>query len=52
MEAIVLKFYLLPDAQFGFRENHNTELAIINSINFIINLIDAYTPVSGLYRVV
>ena len=34
---------------FRFRENHNTELAVLHALNYIIKSLDNNSPVLGLF---
>ena len=39
----------MSNSQFGFRSNHNTELAILHAFDFILKSLDARIPVVSLY---
>ncbi len=49
LESFITKFHILSDYQFGFRKGHNTEMAVINAINYINKSIDSKVPVLALY---
>jgi hypothetical protein len=43
------KYHILSDTQFGFRKNRNTELAVLNAVNYITKALDNDVPVVGLF---
>ena len=40
---------ILSNSQFVFCTNHNTELAILHALDFILKLLDVKIPVTSLY---
>ena len=42
-------FFLLTACPFGFRNNHNTKLAVIHAQHFITNSLNNNTPVTALF---
>jgi retron-type reverse transcriptase len=49
MLSFIDKYQLLSSSQFGFRSNHNTELAILHALDFIMKSLDGKIPVIALY---
>ena len=49
MLSFISKREILSYSQFGFRSNHNTELAILHALDFILKSLDAKIPVISLY---
>ncbi len=49
MLSFINKYHILSDSQFGFRKNHNTELAVLHALNYITKSLDNNTPVLGLF---
>ena len=49
MLSFINKHDILSNSQFGFRSNHNTELAILQAFDFILKSLDAKIPVTSLY---
>ena len=49
MLSFINKHDILSNSQFGFRSNHNTELAILHALDFILKSLDAKIPVISFY---
>ena len=49
MLSFINKHDILSNSQFGFRSNHNTELAILHVLDFILKSLDVKIPVISLY---
>ena len=49
MLSFIDKYHILSDCQFWFRKNHNTAMAILHALNFIVKLFNGKTPVIGLF---
>ena len=49
MLSFINKYHILSNSQFGFRKNHNTKLAVLHALDYIIKSLDNITPVLGLF---
>ena len=49
MYSFIKKYQILGNSQFGFRNGHNTELAVMHTIKSITNALDKDVPVIGLF---
>ena len=49
MLSFINKYDILSNSLFGFRLNHNTELAILHALDFILKSLDAKISVIRLY---
>ena len=49
MLSFINKHDILSNSQFGFRSNHNTKLAILHALDFILKSLDAKIPVFSLH---